>query len=128
MGFVKITKEGIVGKLKVVGLQKGDIVYVASFMPVLGNSSTLLEDTIEALIDVVGGGGTVVMPAFNWDYCSGDVFDPIKTPSKVGVLTEAFRKYSGALRSVTPYERNIQSVQCGSMEFSLLIKNRHVHR
>lgn len=102
MGFVKVTKEDIIEKLKKVGLQKGDMVYVASFIPVLGKSPTLLEDTIEALITVVGGEGTVVMPTFNWGYCNGDVFDPIKTPSKVGVLTEAFRKYTGVLRSVTP--------------------------
>jgi aminoglycoside 3-N-acetyltransferase len=102
MPFPIVTKNDISEKLKKVGVQRGDIIYVASFISILGNSPTILSDTINALIEVVGEEGTVVMPVFNWDYCSGAVFDPIAAPSQVGVLTEAFRKHAGVLRSITP--------------------------
>ena len=102
MGFPSVAKEEISLKLEKVGINKGEIIYVASFTPILGHRPTLLEDILEALIGAVGREGTVVMPVFNWDYCSGAVFDPQETPSQVGVLTEAFRKRGDVLRSSTP--------------------------
>lgn len=102
MPFPKVVKNDIGERLKKIGVQRGDVIYVASFISILGDSPTILDDTITALIEAVGAEGTVVMPAFNWDYCSGAVFDPLETPSQVGVLTEAFRKYRGVLRSITP--------------------------
>jgi aminoglycoside 3-N-acetyltransferase len=102
MGFLSVTKSKILEKLNEVGVQKGDAIYVASFVSILGNGSNLLGDATEALLEAVGENGTVVMPVFNWDYCSGAVFDPLKTPSQTGVLTEHFRKHPGVLRSYTP--------------------------
>ncbi len=102
MPFPKVTKNEILEKLRKVGVKEGDIIYTASFMPILGNSPSLMNDTIDALVEAVGKEGTVIMPVFNWDYCSGAVFDPVETPSQVGVLTEAFRKHAGVLRSITP--------------------------
>ena len=102
MPFPTATKEDILEKLKKIGVKQGEIIYVSSFMPILGNSSNLLNDTIDALIDSVGNNGTIVMPTFNWDYCKGEVFDPETSPSQVGVLTEMFRKRAGVLRSITP--------------------------
>ena len=102
MGFVNITKEDIVEKLKIVGVNKGDTIYVASYMPILGPGPNILSDTLEALLEAVGEDGTVVMPTFNYDYCSGNLFDPVETPSKMGVLTEEFRKDSRVLRSISP--------------------------
>src|SRR3989304_1536981 len=102
MPFPRVTKGDILEKLRKVGVEKGDIIYTASFMPILGNSPALMNDTIDALREAVGKEGTVVMPVFNWDYCSGAIFDPKETPSQVGVLTEAFRKSSGVIRSITP--------------------------
>jgi len=102
MPFPKVTKNDVLEKLEKVGIRKGDIIYVPSFTPILGNIENIIDDTIDALIEVVGGDGTIVMPTFNWDYCKGEVFDPATTPSQVGVLTEMFRKRTGVLRSTTP--------------------------
>ena len=102
MGFPSVTKSEILDQLRKVGVQTGDTIYVPSFMPVLGIGPNILDDTVDALLETVGRTGTVVMPVFNWDYCSGSVFDPLNTPSKTGVLTEHFRKRSGVLRSQTP--------------------------
>lgn len=102
MPFPKVTKEDVIEKLQKIGLQKGDDIYVASFTPILGNEPNILEATADALIEIIGPEGTVVMPTFSWDYCSGKIFDPETTPSQVGVLTEIFRKKPGVLRSITP--------------------------
>ncbi len=102
MGFPTVTKQEIIVKLGNVGVKKGDLIYVASYMPILGNSPSLLDDTIDALTEAVGKEGTVVMPTFNYDYCKGSLFDPTETPSQVGVLTENFRKRPGVLRSFSP--------------------------
>lgn len=102
MGFPSVSKDEILKVLRKVGVGNGDIIYVASFASILGNRLNILEDTIETLIEAVGEDGTVVMPVFNWDYCSGSVFDPLETPSQTGVLTEFFRRRPGVLRSCIP--------------------------
>lgn len=102
MPFPKVNKEDVIEKLQRVGVQQGDDIYVASFAAVLGNEANVLDDVIDALIEIVGSQGTVIMPTFNWNYCSGEIFDPEVTPSQVGVLTEIFRKKPGVLRSITP--------------------------
>ena len=102
MPFPKVTREDVLEKLEKVDIRKGDVIYVPSFTPILGNAENIIDDTIDALIEVVGVGGTIVMPTFNWDYCKGEVFDPETSPSQVGVLTEMFRKRTSVLRSITP--------------------------
>lgn len=88
--------------LRCVGVQEGDLTYVASYMPILGNGPALLQDTVDALQAVVGEMGTIVMPVFNWDYCRDGYFNLETTPSQCGVLTEFFRTMPGVLRSATP--------------------------
>lgn len=102
MPFPKVTKRDVIEKLEKVDIRKGDVIYVPSFTPILGNAENVIDDTIDALIEVVGADGTIVMPTFNWDYCKGEVFDPETTCSQVGILTERFRKKKGVYRSITP--------------------------
>jgi len=102
MSFPIVSKQEIIQKLEKVGVEKGDIIYVASFMPIMGNSPTILDDTNNALIEAVGDQGTVIMPVFNWDYCHGSIFDPLETVSQVGILTENFRRRRGVLRNISP--------------------------
>ena len=60
---------------------------------------------IEALLDVLGPHGTLVLPAESpqlADPASTQVFDPLTTPTTMGAIPEAFRSYSGTLRSNHP--------------------------
>ena len=41
---------------------------------------------LNSLIEKVGHSGTLIIPTFNWDFCSGKVFDYHNTPSKTGSL------------------------------------------
>lgn len=41
---------------------------------------------IDLLVESVGEEGTLMIPCFNWDFCSGLPFDYKNTPSKTGIL------------------------------------------
>jgi aminoglycoside N3'-acetyltransferase len=54
------------------------------------------------LFQKVGKEGTVLMPSFAWDFPKTRYCDLRKMQSKMGVLTECFRKMQGVIRSVHP--------------------------
>jgi len=62
----------------------------------------LLEAYIETLISQVGPTGTVIMPAFTYSACEGEIFDLKESKSTVGALTELFRKKYATHRSQHP--------------------------
>lgn len=60
------------------------------------------EGVILAIEEAVGVSGTIVMPVFNWDILhQGEeiIYDVKNTPSKMGYLTEYFRKRKGTIVS-----------------------------
>ena len=42
---------------------------------------------IDLLINKIGPNGTLMLPAFNWDFCKGKDFDYYKTQSRTGSLS-----------------------------------------
>jgi len=98
----------IVSGFKELGLDRGDIVLVHSSFKSFGGVEGGPQTVIDALLEVLGEEGTLVMPTFNFDFCeqynrSGKgYFDVENTPSKMGILTELVRKMPGAKRSVIP--------------------------
>ncbi|MED1873006.1 AAC(3) family N-acetyltransferase [Brevibacillus borstelensis] len=90
------------------GLQKGDVVLVAS---------DLLRLTIEAyrhgekvdgnlfidkLQSIIGESGTLLFPTYNWDFCNGTAFDYRNTPSKTGALSNLALKRADFSRTKHP--------------------------
>jgi aminoglycoside 3-N-acetyltransferase len=70
-----------------------------SLGPVDGGAATV----IEALLEVLGPGGTLVAPTIQ--HTSGlprPAFEPGSSPSEVGLLTETLRNWPGAVRSDHP--------------------------
>ncbi len=61
MSFQNIDKAVIVSALKKAGVVEGDTLYVASYMPILGNAPGIIDQTVEALVETVGENGTVVI-------------------------------------------------------------------
>ena len=108
----KYTANEIINVMKVMGLEKGSIVFIHSSMTEFYNYSGTAEELIRKLIEEIGEEGTLLMPAYpkstspkkSLDEVS---FDVQNTTSGAGYLTEVFRKYPGVKRSI-----NIQQSVC----------------
>lgn len=61
-----ILKEEIVQKLREVGLEKGDVVMVHTSLKRIGYVCGGAQTVIEALMEVVGKDGTIMMPTQSW--------------------------------------------------------------
>lgn len=102
MNPLHVTPESLRRGLGDVGLRRGDTVYVASSLAALGLMTNPVGETLAALREVVGPEGTLVMPAFNFDFCNGVPFDRERSPARTGVLSEAFRQLPGTRRTWAP--------------------------
>lgn len=114
-----VSKEQIVAGLMRVGLKKGNVIGVHSSLSNFGSVDGGAGTVIDALLDVVGKDGTVVMPTFSTNRTILDLttemkaagaswlikmlpYDPEQTPCWTGIVPETFRKRSNALRSLHP--------------------------
>jgi aminoglycoside 3-N-acetyltransferase len=93
--------------LKLAGIRQGDIIFVHSDIGSFGkllasNRNILLGSLVKALQNAVGKNGTIIMPTFSYSIEKKEVFDPGKSKSAVGALTEFFRKQKNVLRSLHP--------------------------
>ncbi len=94
-----VIKKTIKKGLREIGVRKGDLVMVHSSLSSFGYVEGGADTVIDALMEVVGEEGTILMPTFNPRV---KIFDPLTTPSSVGKITEVFRKMKGVLRSIHP--------------------------
>lgn len=99
-GKTVVTTQDMVEGLRRIGLQEGDLVQVHSSLSAFGYVEGGPDAVVDALLQVVGSEGTVMMPTFNHGHA--DVFDIKTTPSTNGAITEALRKRPGAHRSMHP--------------------------
>lgn len=83
----------LVDDLRALGLRTGDRVVVHSSLRAVGHGA---DEVADALLEVVGPQGLVVVPTFTYDSPS---FDPVTTPARTGALTEAVRRRPEAVRS-----------------------------
>lgn len=96
-----VTRAELRGGLRALGLETDDRVIVHSSLSSLGWVESGAETVVDALLDVVGSGGTVMVPTFT----TGDKelpFDCAETPSVTGRITEELRTREGAVRSAHP--------------------------
>ena len=97
-----------VSALRESGLKKRDVVFSHSAIGFLGVpeggafAENIFETVFGAFMDVIGDEGTLVVPTFTYSPGKNEVFDPEKTPSTVGALTEMIRKLPHAHRSLDP--------------------------
>lgn len=61
-----ILKEEIIQELREVGLEKGDAVMVHASLKRMGYVCGGAQTVIEALMEVVGENGTIMMPTQSW--------------------------------------------------------------
>ena len=113
-GFVRLraclTKDDYLTALREIGLPagpsassgQGEVVMVHSSLSRFGHVAGGCDTVIDALLDTIGSAGTLAMPALSCSWVGRKPFDPAKTPSRVGAISEAFRRRAGVLRSGHP--------------------------
>jgi len=124
-------RESLKEKWQRSGLESGDLVLVHSNI-----QRTIIEsrrmglnigpdEILESFLDAIGPRGTILLPLFNFDFTKGVCFDIRNTPSQMGALTEAGRKYSGAVRTGHPvYSFCVIGYRSGIFE---LVDNRSAY-
>jgi aminoglycoside 3-N-acetyltransferase len=96
----RVTRDEVAAGLRAAGLRAGDLVQVHSSLSALGYVEGGADAVVEALLEVLGPEGTLMVPTFN--HGSAEVFDVRETPSTNGAITEAVRRRPEAFRSVHP--------------------------
>jgi aminoglycoside 3-N-acetyltransferase len=105
-----ISTEDLVNDFQRIGLQNGDVVLVHSSLSRIGHLEEGPKTLVDALIEVVGSEGTILMPTspnhvYQLNYIRNTpFFDVVNSPSKTGAITEYFRKLPGVIRSLHPSE------------------------
>ena len=97
-------KLDIISDLKKLGICPGDKVLMHSSYKSLGTVDGGIDTFLDALMELLGPDGTLMLPTFTYDYVtlSNPVFDIRYTMSNVGYTTEVFRKKPGVVRSLHP--------------------------
>ncbi len=104
----ELTKKDLVKSFKELGLEAGDVLLVHSSYKSFGGVEGGPQTVIDALLEVLGSEGTLVVPTFTLSFCEQfnregkGYFDLDNTPSEMGILTETLRKMPGAKRSLHP--------------------------
>jgi aminoglycoside N3'-acetyltransferase len=106
--FCAFTPADLKSALLKLGVVPGDVLMVHSaFDRFLGFQGGPV-DVVRTLQEVVGARGTLVMPTIPFqgtavEYALGDpIFDVRQTVSKMGLITEVFRRSPGVVRSLHP--------------------------
>lgn len=100
--------ENIVTSLSEVGLVKNDRIFIHSNIGFFGKlkDSTTSTDYFRqfknAIFEVIGEKGTIIVPTFSYSFSNQEVFDVDNTPSTCGVFSEVLRLDPDAIRSYDP--------------------------
>lgn len=90
------------------GVAPGDLLMVHSSFNSFWGFQGGPVDVVRTLQEIVGPGGTLAMPTVPFlrtavEYALSDpVFDPRRTVSRMGLITETFRRSPGVVRSIHP--------------------------
>ena len=101
-----VSREAIASSLRALGLEAGSLVLVHSSLRSLGWVEGGAPTAIDALLEAVSPGGTVLVPTLTGTIQDGPehppVFDPRTTPCWTGAIPETFRRLPSARRSCHP--------------------------
>lgn len=98
--------EDIIDKIE--RIEKGDIIYLVSDVTKLALTALKEKDVydgnilLEKLMERIGPEGTLLVPTFNWDFCSGKGFDYKKSKSQTGALGNVALKRADFKRTKHP--------------------------
>jgi aminoglycoside 3-N-acetyltransferase len=102
----------IAADLRSLGLGTGDRVVVHSSLRAVGPVEGGADAIVDALLDVLGPEGLLMVPAFTY---ATKRFDPAVEPGRTGALAEAVRLRPGAVRSLHP-THSVAALGAGARE------------
>lgn len=101
-----LTKEKLIKEFQSLGINPSDTLFVHSAYSSLTKAPGGVQGgpatVIDALIEILGPEGTLIMPTFNYGFLRGETWDIRSTPSQMGILTELVRKDPRAKRMFHP--------------------------
>ena len=92
----------LVRDLTRLGVPRGGLLMVHSSLRSLGHVAGGADAVLDALLETLGPDGTLVLPTFTYPIARdpGFVFDPLRTPSLMGAISDAGRRHPRARRSL----------------------------
>ncbi len=98
----EVSNADLVEGLRKIGLKKGQVVLVHSAMRTVGHIEGGAQTFIEAILTVLGSGGTLVVPTFTLGHEAEEdpIIDPVTDRSEMGVITETARLHPDAVRNI----------------------------
>src|SRR5271165_207570 len=81
-----------------VGVKRGDVAFSHNNIGYFGipeegrDPQVVFRTILRAFEEVIGPGGTLIVPTFTYSFCKQQPFDVDRTPSTCGVLTEMLRQ------------------------------------
>lgn len=109
-----ITKENLITDLRNLGIRTGDSVMLHSSLSQLGPVAGGSETVVDAFMETIAAGGTMIFPAFAANLWQGRLglkdckcdseskLCPSDEPGEEGIIPETLRKRTGSLRSCHP--------------------------
>jgi aminoglycoside 3-N-acetyltransferase len=82
------------------GINRGDTVFMQSSWSEFYNYEGRQNDIVNAVIDLIGPNGNLVMPAGSVFDFKSPKFDQLKTPTNSGIICEVFRRTKNVTRSI----------------------------
>jgi len=100
------TKEEIVSNLKKANIKNADCIFIHSNLGFFGklkdieDGESLCGVFEEAIFEVIGEQGTLIVPTFSLSFCNNQVYDKENTPSfECGIFSEYIRKKKESKRT-----------------------------
>lgn len=100
MSRTTVSVESLARDLRALGLGAGSGVLVHSSLRAVGYVEGGADGFVDAVLAVIGPGGTLVVPTFTY---RSPRFDPATTPGRTGAVGEALRARDDAVRSLHPF-------------------------
>ncbi|MFP4057541.1 MAG: DUF4910 domain-containing protein [Candidatus Brocadiia bacterium] len=105
-GFVafrpRLTGDDLLAAFREVGLSEGMVVMAHASLSDFGYVEGGPCAVVDALLEAIGPGGTLAMPTLSFSWVGHPPYEPATTPSRVGAVTETFRRRAGVARSPHP--------------------------
>lgn len=97
-----LTQQDVEIALREGGVGEGDLVQGHFSLGRCGYIEGGADALIDTLLRLLGPEGTLMMPTFTFSWLGRLPYDPEKTPSRVGAVTDRFWRREGVLRSAHP--------------------------